>query len=65
MRYSICLSVALCICASTLYAAHRTGQQPSTSEKQQADKQGTQNPQAYALYLKGCSYFDKKTLGGP
>lgn len=36
--------------------------QISTSEKQQASTQGTQNPEAYALYLKGRSYFDKQTL---
>ncbi|MFZ2002202.1 MAG: serine hydrolase [Candidatus Sulfotelmatobacter sp.] len=35
---------------------------PSTSEKQQVSKQGTQNPEAYALYSKGRSYFDKQTL---
>jgi hypothetical protein len=51
MRYFTCLSVALCISASTLYAADPNGQQLSTSEKQQVSKQGTQNPEAYALYL--------------
>jgi len=35
--------------------------QLSTSEKQQVSKQGTQNPEAYALYLKGRSYWDKQT----
>jgi CubicO group peptidase (beta-lactamase class C family)/Flp pilus assembly protein TadD len=35
---------------------------PSTTEKQQAGKQGTQNPEAYALYLKGRSYWSKRTL---
>jgi len=34
---------------------------PSTSEKQQVSKQGTQNPEAYALYLKGRSYWAKRT----
>ena len=61
MRYVTCLLVALCISASTLYAAHPHGQQLSTSEKQQAGKQGAQNPEAYALYLKGRSYWDKQT----
>jgi tetratricopeptide (TPR) repeat protein len=32
--------------------------------KQQADTQGTKNPEAYALYLKGRSYYDKRTLTG-
>jgi len=36
--------------------------QLSASEKQQVGKQGTQNPEAYTLYLKGRSYFDKQTL---
>ena len=56
-----CLLVALCISASTLYAADPNGQQLNTSEKQQADKQGTQNPEAYELYLKGRSYWAKRT----
>ena len=62
MRYFTCLLVALCISASTLFAADPNGQQLSTSEKQQVGKQGTQNPEAYALYLKGRSYWDKRTL---
>ena len=33
----------------------------STSEKQQVTKQGTQNPEAYDLYLKGRFYWDKRT----
>ncbi len=31
------------------------------SEKQQIAKQGTQNPEAYALYLKGRYYWNKRT----
>ena len=62
MRYFTYLLVALCISASTLSAADTKGQQVSTSEKQQAGKQGTQNPEAYELYLKGRSYLDKQTL---
>jgi len=62
MRSFICLSVALCISGSTLYAADPNGQQPSTSQKQQVSKQGAQSPEAYALYLKGRSYYDKRTL---
>jgi tetratricopeptide (TPR) repeat protein len=54
--------VALCIFASALYAADRSREQINSSEKQQAAKQGTQNPEAYQLYLKGRSYFDKRTL---
>jgi tetratricopeptide (TPR) repeat protein len=56
-----CLLVALFISASTLYAAHTNGQQSSPPEQQQAGKPGTQNPGAYALYLKGRSYWDKQT----
>src|SRR5437588_981986 len=33
----------------------------STSEKQQVTKQGTQNPEAYELYLKGRYYWNKLT----
>ncbi|HXY09077.1 MAG TPA: hypothetical protein VEI52_14640, partial [Terriglobales bacterium] len=62
MRHFTCLLVALCISASTLFAADPNGQQLSTSEKQQVSKQSTQNPEAYALYLKGRSYLDKQTL---
>jgi len=62
MRYFAGLFVGLCICAGILDAAERNSDQLSTSEKQLADKQGTQNPEAYALYLKGRSYFDKQTL---
>jgi tetratricopeptide (TPR) repeat protein len=56
MRYLACL-VALCISASTLYA----GQQLRAAERQQVSKQGTKNPEAYALYLKGRSYWAKRT----
>jgi serine/threonine protein kinase len=34
----------------------------STSEKQQVTKQGTQDPEAYALYLKGRYYWNKQTF---
>jgi len=33
----------------------------STSEKQQVTKQGTQNPEAYELYLKGRYFWNKQT----
>jgi tetratricopeptide (TPR) repeat protein len=62
MRYFAGLFVGLCICAGILDAAERNSDQLSTSEKQLADKQGTQNPEAYALYLKGRSYWSKRTL---
>jgi adenylate cyclase len=62
MRYFICLLVALWISASVLYAARANGQPHSPSEKQQADKQGTQNPEARKLYLTGRSYWSKRTL---
>jgi len=34
----------------------------STSEKQLVSKQGTQNPEAYELYLKGRYYWNKRTV---
>jgi hypothetical protein len=62
MRYFTCLFFALYICASALHATEpQNGQQLNTSEKQQAGKQGTQNPEAYELYLKGRSYWAKQT----
>ena len=36
----------------------------STSEKQQVTKQGTQNPEAYELYLKGRYSWNKRTAAG-
>jgi adenylate cyclase len=60
MRHFTCLWVALCMSAGTLYAAQPNGQL-SSSEKQQVAKQDTQNPEAYALYLKGRSYWSKRT----
>jgi len=33
----------------------------STSEKQQVTKQGTENPEACQLYLKGRYYWNKQT----
>jgi eukaryotic-like serine/threonine-protein kinase len=35
----------------------------SGSEKQQVTKQGTQNPEAYQLYVKGRYYWNKRTPG--
>jgi eukaryotic-like serine/threonine-protein kinase len=34
----------------------------STSERQQVTKQGTQNPEAYELYLQGRYYWNKQTV---
>jgi eukaryotic-like serine/threonine-protein kinase len=34
----------------------------STSEKRQVTKQGTQNPEAYQLYLKGLYYWNRQTF---
>jgi eukaryotic-like serine/threonine-protein kinase len=42
--------------------AERLRSKLSTSEKQQVAKQGTQNPEAYELYLKGRYYWNKRTL---
>ena len=61
MRHVTCLFVALCTVAGELYAAEPHDGQLSTAGKQQAGKQGTQNPQAYALYLKGRSYWARRT----
>jgi len=62
LRYFTCIFFALYVCASVLHATeHQNGQQLSTSEKQQVSKQGTQSPEAYALYLTGRSYWDKQT----
>jgi tetratricopeptide (TPR) repeat protein len=61
VRYFTCLVVVLCISASALYAAAQNSQQLRTSEKQQVSKEGTNNPEAYELYLKGRSYWAKRT----
>jgi hypothetical protein len=51
-----CIFFALYICASVFQATEpQNVQQPRASEKQQADNQGTKNPEAYELYLKGRS----------
>ena len=42
--------------------AERLRSKLSISEKQQVTKQGTQNPEAYELYLKGRYYWNKRTL---
>ena len=41
--------------------AERLRSKLSPSEKQQVAKQGTQNPEAYELYLKGRYYWNKRT----
>jgi eukaryotic-like serine/threonine-protein kinase len=41
--------------------AEKLRSQLSTSEKQRVTKQGTQNPEAYELYLKGRYYWNKQT----
>ena len=61
MRHFTCLFIALYICASDLHATEPHDGQLSASGKQEAGKQGTQNPQAHALYLKGRSYWAKRT----
>lgn len=61
MRYLTCLLVGLCISSGNLHVSDANAQQPSTSEKPQVSKQGTQNPEAYELYAKGRSYWDKQT----
>ena len=65
MRYFAAFFLALYICAGLLHAQQpQNGQQLSASEKQHTGKRGTPNPEAYALYLKGRSYYDKRTLAG-
>jgi tetratricopeptide (TPR) repeat protein len=61
MRYFTGLFVALYIGASALHATEPHDGQLGTSEKQQDSKQGTKNPEAYALYRKGRSYWAKQT----
>src|SRR5438067_1442250 len=41
--------------------AERLRSKLSTSERQKVTKQGTQNPDAYELYLKGLYYWNKQT----
>ena len=62
MRDFACLFVGLYLGTSALGASEPTNSQLSASEKQLAGKQGTQNPEAYSLYLKGRSYWNKRTL---
>jgi tetratricopeptide (TPR) repeat protein len=62
VRYLTCLLVPLCLSASTAYAADPNGRQSSSSENQQVGKAGTRNPEANELYLKGRSYWAKRTL---
>jgi tetratricopeptide (TPR) repeat protein len=54
VRYFTLLLVALCVFARALYAAGQNDQR--------VGKAGTRNPEAYALYLKGRSYWNKRTL---
>jgi TolB-like protein/Tfp pilus assembly protein PilF len=42
--------------------AERLRSKLSSSERQQVAKQGTQNPEAYELYLKGRYYWNKRTV---
>jgi tetratricopeptide (TPR) repeat protein len=44
--------------------AERLRSKLSTSEKQQVTKQGTQNPEAYDLYLEGLYYWNQETPPG-
>jgi TolB-like protein len=44
--------------------AARLRSQLSSSQKQQVTKQGTQNPEAYELYLKGRYEWNKRTVPG-
>jgi tetratricopeptide (TPR) repeat protein len=56
-----CPFVALCILASFVHAKELPNGQFSTSETQRVSKQGTQDPEAYSLYVKGRSYWAKRT----
>ena len=61
MRYLTGLFVGLCVCTSLLYAAEPNNGELSTSHKRQVGQQGTESPEARALYLKGRSYWAKRT----
>jgi tetratricopeptide (TPR) repeat protein len=62
MRYLTCLFAALSICGTVFHVTQPLYGQLGTSENQQGANQGTHNPEAYELYLKGRSYWDKRTL---
>jgi adenylate cyclase len=62
MRRVTYLFVALFICASVVRGAEPNTGQLSTSQNQLTDKRGTQSAEVYALYLKGRSYWSKRTL---
>jgi len=62
MHYYTRIFFALCISARMLCAADPNGPQLRASEKQQFSQQNTRNPEAYELYLKGRSCWDKRTL---
>ena len=63
MRYFIFLFATLFISSVSVHAAEpQSGQQLNATDKPQVSKRGTQNAEAYALYLKGRSYLDRETL---
>ena len=62
MRSTAWHFVALSLSASILRVADSNGQRLTTSEKKQVSQQGTQNPRVYELYLKGRSYWSRRTL---
>ena len=61
MRYLTCFLVALCVsCANVCGTEPADGQQASASESQ-VSKRGTHNPEAYELYSRGRSCWNKRT----
>jgi hypothetical protein len=61
MRYVACLFVEFYLAAGALGAAEPSNSQLGTADSQEVGLQDTQNPEAHALYLKGRSYWAKRT----
>jgi len=56
------VAVACVLMLAKAATPQTTPTQLSTPEKQEVSEHGTKNPEAYELYLKGRSYWDKRTL---
>jgi len=61
VRYTTGLFAALAVSAATVPPNALLADQLSSSGQKQVSEQGTQNPEARALYLKGRSYWAKQT----
>ena len=62
MRNFACALVALWMYVSVFPTRELPNGQLSASERRTASQQGTKNPEAYELCLKGRAYWDKRTL---